>query len=61
PTAGDDVHNSQHEIVGKIVRSAPAPVGGYDVLVEIRLESIEAGQLLVNNNILEIQPLPYKL
>ena len=61
PTAGDDVHNSQHEIVGKIVRSAPAPVGGYDVLVELRLESIEAGQLLVNNNILEIQPLPYKL
>jgi folate-binding protein YgfZ len=61
PSAGDDVHNSQHEIIGKIVRSAPSPVGGYDVLAELRLESLEAGQLLVNNNVLEIQPLPYKL
>lgn len=61
PVAGGDIHNSQHEIMGKIVRSAAAPAGGYDVLAEVRLESIEAGSLYVNDNILEIQPQPYKL
>ncbi len=61
PVAGNDVHNSQHEIMGKIVRSAAAPTGGYDVLAEVRLESIEAGSLYVNDNILEIQPQPYQL
>lgn len=61
PSAGDEVLNSAHEIIGKIVRSAPSPDGGYNVLAELRLESIEAGQLLVDGNIIEIQPLPYKL
>ena len=61
PNAGDDVVNSSNEIVGKIARSAPAPAGGYDVLAEIRLESVEAGQLLTNSYALEIQPLPYTL
>lgn len=61
PSAGDDVLNSAHEVIGKIVRSAPSPDGGYNVLAELRLESIEAGQLLVDGNIIEIQALPYKL
>lgn len=61
PSAGDEVLNSAHEIIGKIVRSAPSPDGGYNVLAELRLESIEAGQLLVDGNIIEIQALPYKL
>lgn len=61
PNAGDDVLNSADEIVGKIVRSASSPVGGYDVLAELRLESVEAGQLLIDGNIIEIKPLPYKL
>lgn len=61
PNAGDDVLNNLHETIGKIVRSAPSPMGGYDVLAELRLESVEAGSLLVNDTALEIQQLPYKL
>jgi len=60
PNAGDDVLNMQHEAIGKVVRSAPSPVNGYDVLAEIRLESVEAGSLFVNDNALEVQQLPYK-
>ncbi len=61
PNAGDDVLNSNSEIVGKVVRVAPALNSGYDLLAEIRLESVEAGALTVNGNILMIQQLPYKI
>jgi folate-binding protein YgfZ len=61
PQAGNDVLNANNEAVGKIVRSATAPNGGYDVLAEIRLESIEAGNLLVNDAQLQIQQQPYEL
>lgn len=61
PNTGDDVLNTNGEIVGKIVRCTPAQNGGYDLLAEIRLESVEAGQLNVNGHILSIQQLPYKL
>lgn len=58
---GNDVVNSRNESVGKIVRCAAAPGNGYDVLAEVRLESMEAGQLLVEGNPLSIQQLPYKI
>ena len=61
PNAGDDVLNSNNEIVGKVVRVAAALNSGYDLLAEIRLESVEAGALTVNGNILLIQQLPYKI
>lgn len=61
PNTGDDVLNTNGEIVGKIVRCSLAQNGGYDLLAEIRLESVEAGQLNVNGHILSIQQLPYKL
>lgn len=61
PQAGNDVVNQNNEVVGKVVRSAPAPVGGYDMLAEIRLESIENGDLLVNGVKMNIQQLPYSL
>jgi tRNA-modifying protein YgfZ len=61
PQVGDDVLNQNKEAVGKIVRSAIAPAGGYDVLAEIRLEAVEAGDVYVNEIKLEIQQLPYKL
>jgi folate-binding protein YgfZ len=61
PNAGDDVINSNQEIVGKVVRCAAADNGGYDLLVEARLESVEAGQLMVGGNTLSISQLPYKL
>jgi hypothetical protein len=61
PQAGNNVLNANNEAVGKIVRSVAAPNGGYDVLSEIRLESIEAGNLLVNDAQLQIQQQPYEL
>ena len=61
PNAGDDVLNSNGDIIGKVVRCAPSFNGGYDLLAEVRLESIEAGQLNVNGSTLNLQQLPYKI
>lgn len=61
PNNGDDVANSNQEIVGKLVRCAAAANGGYDLLVEARLESVEAGQLMLGGDALSIRQLPYKL
>ena len=61
PQASNDVVNQNNEVIGKIVRSAPAPAGGYDVLAEIRLDSIEEADLMVNGVKGDIQQLPYKL
>jgi hypothetical protein len=56
-----DVVTGNQEAVGKVVRVAPAPNGGYDVLVEIRLDSMEAGDLSINGVKLELRTLPYAL
>jgi len=63
PQAGDDVFGSgTAEPVGKIVNAAAAPAGGFDVLAEIRLESLEAGPLrwkAQDGPVLELLALPY--
>jgi hypothetical protein len=61
PLAGDNIVNAAQEAVGKVVRSAIAPNQGYDLLAEIRLESVAAGDLFVNASPLHILPLPYAL
>lgn len=61
PSAGNDVLNSSGDAVGKVVRCAPSFSGGYDLLAEVRLESLEAGELTVNGNVLNIQQMPYKI
>lgn len=61
PDVGTDVMNANQEIVGKIVRSTSAPEGGIDVLAELRTESAEAGNLIVNGQALTLQRLPYSL
>ena len=40
PEAGDDVLNEAQEVIGKIVRSAPALDNKADVLVEVRLDNV---------------------
>jgi hypothetical protein len=55
------VLNDKQETVGKVVRYAGAPNGGYDLLIEARLESVTAGALSIGNTALEIQALPYAL
>lgn len=59
PKAGENILNAANEAIGKVVRSAAAPDGGYDLLAEIRCESIENHSLSVNGNMLSIQSLPY--
>lgn len=61
PNAGDDVLNSNGDIVGKVVRCAPSYNGGYDLLAEVRLESVDAGPLNVNGGTLNLEQLPYKI
>jgi folate-binding protein YgfZ len=61
PVPGDNVTNIANETIGKVVRSATAPNGGYDILAEIRLENVATEQVYVANNKLEIKALPYSL
>jgi folate-binding protein YgfZ len=61
PQAGDDVSGADGNEAGKIVRSAASPLGGFDVLAEIRLESLEAGKVQWENTELVLQELPYSL
>lgn len=52
------------EPVGMVVSAAPAPGGGCDLLAEIRLESVEAGAVHLENSAgpeLALLPLPYPL
>lgn len=59
--AGMDVVTEKQEVVGKVVRVAPAPNGGYAILAEIRLDSMDAGDLFLNGVKLELRTLPYAL
>jgi tRNA-modifying protein YgfZ len=63
PQASDDIFGTgSSEPVGKIVRAAPSPQGGFDVLAEIRLESLETGTIhwkATDGPVLELQKLPY--
>ncbi|PKO46008.1 MAG: folate-binding protein [Betaproteobacteria bacterium HGW-Betaproteobacteria-22] len=61
PQPGEIITDSTHEPAGKIARCAPAPGGGYDILAELRLDSLENSPLLVNAVQLEIKTLPYAL
>lgn len=61
PNPGDDVVLESGEAAGKIVRSAPSPAGGYDVLAELRLESLQSGILSCNGSPLALSHLPYSL
>lgn len=59
--AGMDVVTDKQEVVGKVVRAAMSPKGGYDALAEIRLDSMHAGDLFINGVKLEWRTLPYAL
>lgn len=64
PQAGDAVYGvDSAEPVGMVVRSAPAAAGGYDLLAEIRLESLSAGavRLATDGTTLQLRTLPYSL
>ncbi len=62
PKAGDPVFGQDsNEAIGMVVSAAPAPNGGYDLLAEMRLESVDSGAVrLVDKDgpLLEVTPLP---
>jgi hypothetical protein len=64
PEAGDPVFGETAEPVGMVVNAAPAPHGGFDLLAEIRLESVEAGPARLQSPdgpLLELMALPYEV
>ncbi len=64
PMAGDIVTlKNTEEVIGQIVRSAVAPNGGFDVLVEMRLENFESDKdnISCNGSLLVFKTLPYPL
>jgi len=61
-SAGTDVLNANNEPIGKVVRSAAAPDGGFAALSELRLEALQASPLaLINQSPLTQRALPYQL
>ena len=64
PQAGNSIQIAgQTEAIGEIVRAAPAPEGGFDTLVEIRLESMEeaGAKAFWKQHQLIFKSLPYTL
>lgn len=61
PKAGDAILDGNQQAIGQIVRVAPAINGGFDVLAECRLDSVEQGSVFWQTTALEIKSLPYAL
>lgn len=64
PQAGDHLQlQGLDEAIGQIVRAAPAPQGGFDVLAEVRLEMLEGESAVVTwqQHALGFKELPYVL
>lgn len=58
---GDKVSDATQNEVGQIVRAAPNPAGSFDVLVELRIDAVAAGELNCNGAALTFKNLPYSL
>ena len=61
PIAGDVILDAASSEVGQIVRVAPNNEGGYDALIELRIEAKQAGNLTWQGLAIQIKPLPYAL
>ena len=61
PQAGDALNAADGAEIGHVVRSASAPQGGYDMLAELRLESVQDGAIRWRDHTLQIRSLPYSL
>ena len=61
PAAGDVILDAADSEVGQIVRVAPNNDGGYDALIELRIEAKQAGNLTWQGAAIHIKPLPYGL
>ncbi|MES2013122.1 MAG: folate-binding protein [Pseudomonadota bacterium] len=61
PQTGDDIHDSNKQAIGKIVRCTPSTDAGFYVLAESRLENLEQDGIFWNDIALTIKSLPYQL
>jgi folate-binding protein YgfZ len=64
PQAGDHLQlKGLDEAIGQIVSAAPSPQGGFDMLAEVRLESLEGESAVVTwqQHALSFKELPYPL
>jgi len=64
PQAADELFGNNAEVAGQLVRVAASPHSGFDVLAEVRLESLEAGPIrwkTAEGPVLELLKLPYTL
>lgn len=61
PSAGDKVMDNNGSEVGQIVKVAPNLTGGFDALIEIRIEAQSAGNINWNTHPVTFGELPYRL
>lgn len=61
PNAGDKVMDNNGSEVGQIVKVAPNLTGGFDALIEIRIEAQAAGNISWNTHPVTFKELPYRL
>lgn len=61
PQPGDVLQAADGTEAGQVVRSARSPAGGYELLAEIRLESLQADTVRWREQALQIRQLPYAL
>jgi len=64
PQAGDLIYGDGEDAVGMVVRATAAPDGGFNVLAEIRLESLQAGAVRLlskDGAALKLMVLPYSI
>lgn len=66
PRPGDEIHapDTEGQATGMVVRAAPAPGGGFDLLAVAQLSSAEAGELhwkAPDGPRLRLLPLPYPM
>jgi tRNA-modifying protein YgfZ len=58
---GDKVTDAVQSEVGQIIRAAPNSAGGFEVLAELRIDAVAAGELSCNGIALKLKTLPYSL
>lgn len=61
PQAGDQIVDATQNAVGQIVRVAASENGGFDALIEMRIDAMLSENLTWNQVKLTMKPLPYSL
>lgn len=59
PQIGEPLTGADGAEAGQLVRVAPAPTGGFDVLAEVRLDSKELGEIKWQDTAIVFKAMPY--